>query len=80
MTGKARNLKRRDLGGFSCAKGTHGHLPCDGAVRLLGPPESLGLFFLEAVQSPNDVRDPPKLESGQGAFGQSPLGGWSTLP
>ncbi|PKI49288.1 hypothetical protein CRG98_030331 [Punica granatum] len=45
MTGKARHLERRGLGGFSCAKETHDHLLATGAVRILGPPEALGLFF-----------------------------------
>ncbi|PKI66599.1 hypothetical protein CRG98_013008 [Punica granatum] len=50
VRGTTRNLRGRGLGGFGCTKGTHGHLLATGAMRLLGPPEALGLFFLETVR------------------------------
>ncbi|OWM76643.1 hypothetical protein CDL15_Pgr009208 [Punica granatum] len=40
----SKSRKERPWRGRLC-QGTYGHLPCDGAVRLLDPPEALGLFI-----------------------------------
>ncbi|PKI70954.1 hypothetical protein CRG98_008687 [Punica granatum] len=78
MTGKARNLERRGLGRVRLRQGNPRPSPCyRGREDPWSTRSPRAVFSLKSCDSRtirNDVRDPPKPESGQGAFGQSPLG------